>query len=121
MTHHMNLNPQPFSMIAEGKKTIELRLWDEKRQRISAHDTLIFTNTADPSAVLQCKVKALHLFPDFAELYRELPLDKCGYLPAELETAAPEDMDAYYSKEQQQKYGVVGIEITDISTLPSTD
>ncbi len=111
MTHHMNLRPQPFSMIAEGKKTIELRLWDEKRQRISVGDTLIFTNTADPSATIQCAVKKLHIFPDFAELYRHLPLAQCGYLPDELATATPQDMDIYYSKEQQRKYGVVGIEL----------
>ncbi len=111
MTHRMKLNPRPFSMIAEGRKTIELRLWDEKRRQISVGDILIFTNTADSSLTLQCEVKELHLFPDFTELYRRLPLLQCGYLPEALETAAPEDMEAYYSKEQQQKYGVVGIEI----------
>lgn len=111
MIHHMNLNPQPFSMIAEGRKTIELRLWDEKRQQISVGDTLIFTNTADPSAELQCTVKALHLFPDFGELYRTLPLDQCGYLPEEIDTADPADMEIYYTQEQQKKYGVVGIEL----------
>ena len=42
MTHHMNLNPQPFSMIADGTKTIELRLLDEKRSLISVGDTLIY-------------------------------------------------------------------------------
>lgn len=111
MIHHMNLNPQPFSMIAEGRKTIELRLWDEKRQQISVGDTLIFTNTADPSAELQCTVKALHLFPDFGELYRTLPLDQCGYLPEEIDAADPSDMEIYYTQEQQKKYGVVGIEL----------
>ena len=121
MIHRMNLNPQPFSMIAEGRKTIELRLWDEKRRQISVGDFLIFTNTADSALTLQCKVKKLHLFPDFAELYRALPLAQCGYLPEELATATSEDMDAYYSKEQQQKYGVVGIEITDIVPLPRAD
>ena len=115
MTHYMNLKPQPFSMIAEGKKTIELRLWDEKRQQISVGDILVFTNTDDPSLTLRCEVKKLHLFPDFAALYRALPLLQCGYLPEELETATPEDMDIYYSKEQQQKYGVVGIELTNVS------
>ena len=45
MTHYMNLNPQPFEMIAQGKKTIELRLLDEKRKKIAAGDVLIFTNT----------------------------------------------------------------------------
>ena len=30
MTHTMNLDPAPFTMIESGKKTIELRLYDEK-------------------------------------------------------------------------------------------
>ena len=107
----MNLNPRAFSMIAEGRKTIELRLWDEKRQQISAGDILIFANTADPSLTLQCTVKKLHIYANFAELYCHLPLEQCGYLPEELATAAPEDMEVYYSKAQQQKYGVVGIEL----------
>ena len=115
MTHHMNLNPQPFSMIANGSKTIELRLLDEKRSLISVGDTLIFTNTADDTCTLTCKVKALHRFANFAELYRGLPLDRCGYLPHELATAAPEDMEAYYSAEKQKQYGVVGIELELIS------
>ena len=34
MTHYMNLSPSPFSKIADGSKTIELRLNDEKRQKI---------------------------------------------------------------------------------------
>ena len=107
----MNLNPQPFSMIADGHKTIELRLLDEKRQKIAVGDTLIFTNTADPALQLRCAVKNLHRFANFAELYGALPLNRCGYLPHELATARPEDMDMYYSPEKQAQYGVVGIEI----------
>ena len=34
-THAMNLNPAPFEMIKRGAKTIELRLFDEKRQKIN--------------------------------------------------------------------------------------
>ena len=111
MTHYMNLNPQPFSMIADGHKTIEVRLLDEKRQKIAVGDTLIFTNTADPALQLRCAVKKLHRFANFAELYAALPLDRCGYLPHELATARPEDMDLYYPPEKQRQYGVVGIEI----------
>lgn len=111
MVRYMNLTPQPFSMIADGTKTIELRLLDEKRSLISVGDTLIFTNTADNTRILTCKVKALYRFANFAELYRSLPLDKCGYLPNELATAAPEDMEAYYSVEKQKLYGVIGIEL----------
>jgi len=110
MTHFMNLKPQPFAMIAQGRKTIELRLLDEKRRWIAVGDTLVFTNT-DTAAQLRCKVKALHVFASFAELYAALPLDQCGYSPEEIPTADPSDMDIYYPAEKQAKYGVLGIEI----------
>ena len=111
MTHYMNLSPGPFAMIAQGRKTIELRLLDEKRREIAVGDTLIFTNTDDPSAQLRCRVLALHTFASFAELYAALPLDKCGYLPEDIPTADPTDMDIYYPAEKQAQYGVLGIEI----------
>lgn len=115
MTHYMNLNLQPFRMIADGHKTIELRLLDEKRQKIAVGDTLVFTNTADLALQLRCVVKKLHCFPDFTSLYAALPLDRCGYLPHELADARPEDMDLYYPPERQTQYGVVGIEIERIA------
>lgn len=111
MTHTLNLHPQPFALIADGRKTIELRLYDEKRRQIQVGDTLVFTHSDDPAQTLTAQVTALHLYPDFAALYAALPLDKCGYLPEELATAAPEDMNVYYSAEKQAQYGVVGIEI----------
>ena len=112
MTHTLNLHPQPFTMIADGHKTIELRLWDEKRSQIRVGDTLVFVHTEDGSKTLTATVTALHHFPDFAALYAALPLEKCGYLPEEVSTASPADMNEYYSAEKQARYGVVGIEIT---------
>lgn len=111
MTHTLNLHPQPFAMIADGRKTIELRLWDEKRSQIKVGDTLVFVHTGDAARTLTARVTALHLFPDFAALYAALPLEKCGYLPEEIATASPADMNVYYSAERQAQYGVVGIEI----------
>ena len=108
MTHYMNLHACPFAMIASERKTIELRLYDEKRRQIRVGDTIVFT-CGEQS--LAATVVALHRFPDFAALYRALPLDRCGYLPEELATASPADMDVYYSKEKQAIYGVLGIEI----------
>lgn len=114
MTHEMNLRPRPFAMIARGEKTIELRLDDEKRRRIRVGDTIVFTNTAIPGEKLSVKVLDLHRFSSFAALYAALPLEKCGYTPEELKHASPKDMEAYYTPEQQEKYGVLGIEIRQI-------
>lgn len=118
MTHTLNLHPQPFALIADGRKTIELRLYDEKRSRIQVGDTLVFVHTEDASLTLIAKVTALHLFPDFAALYAALPLDRCGYLPEEIATASPADMNVYYSAERQALYGVVGIEIALLEEKP---
>ena len=111
MKHYMNLNPEPFEMIRSGKKTIELRLNDEKRQAINIGDTIIFTNTEDSGMQISATVKALHKFRNFAELYDNLPLLKCGYTEDVIDSAKPEDMNIYYSKELEEKYGALGIEL----------
>ena len=114
MIHKMNLNPEPFAMIHSSQKTIELRLNDEKRRMINVGDRIEFTQT-ETGEKLFAEVTALHRFDSFAELYRELPLLKCGYTEADIDTANPEDMDLYYPPEQQRKYGVLGMEIKVIN------
>ena len=108
--HKMKLNAAPFEMIKSGEKTIELRLYDEKRQKIKAGDDIIFTNT-DTGEKICATVKKLHLFASFEELYKTLTLLQCGYTAEDIGTAHPSDMTQYYSVEEQQKYGVVGIEL----------
>ena len=114
--HSMDLAPRPFSMIKNGKKTIELRLFDEKRQKIKVGDSIVFTETATGEK-LSVKVEKLHRFDSFEELYRSLPLLECGYTEETVADARPSDMEGFYSPEKQKKYGVVGIEIS----LPDGD
>lgn len=109
--HNMKLNSAPFAMIKSGQKTIELRLFDEKRQQIQPGDAIVFTNTATDETLTATVVK-LHRFNNFEELYKTLPLLKCGYTTEDIDTAHPADMEQYYSLEEQEKYGVVGIEIS---------
>lgn len=116
MTHYMKLVQSAFEKIADGSKTIELRLNDEKRQRINTNDTVIF-NCISTKDVITAQVCGLHKFTDFEELYKVLPLDKCGYTVAELNTANYTDMEQYYTKEQIKKYGTLGIEICNVSSI----
>lgn len=111
MEHVMKLKPNPFQKIKSGQKTIELRLYDEKRQLISVGDVICFVNTKDETDVLVTEVKALHVFKSFDELYEYLPLLQCGYTEENVDRALPGDMEKYYSKDEQELYGVVGIEI----------
>ncbi len=111
MIHQMNLHAAPFDMIERGIKTIELRLYDEKRRLIKVGNEIVFTHSKDPARILHCRVTALHIFASFAELYANLPLLKCGYTEDDIATADPADMDLYYTREAQAANGVVGIEI----------
>ncbi|QSX07261.1 ASCH domain-containing protein [Sedimentibacter sp. zth1] len=111
MNHRMNLNPEPFAMIRNGEKTIELRLNDEKRQLIKINDEIEFINTDDESENMLCKVTNIYHFASFDDLYKELPLLKCGYTKHNILNAKSSDMNQYYSIEKQSEYGVVGIEI----------
>lgn len=100
-----------MKIFREGNKTIELRLYDEKRKKIKVGDKIIFINMNDATDVLTVIVKELFVFRSFDDLYKTLPLTECGYTCENLCTASPEDMEMYYSKEKQSKYGVVGIRV----------
>ncbi len=111
MIHYMKLNPNAFHQMTCGKKTIELRLNDEKRQAINTDDIIEFSNTLNPNEILRVKIIKIHNFANFTELYKSLPLNKCGYSLEQLHIASPKDMEKYYSTTEQNKYGVLGIEV----------
>ncbi|MCH5156711.1 MAG: NUDIX domain-containing protein [Clostridiales bacterium] len=112
--HEMNLAKEPYEKIVSGAKTIEMRLNDEKRQAVKVGDMI--TLKYDVHAV-NVRVRALHRFDSFDELYAKLDLLKCGYSLEEVATAKYTDMLAYYTKEQQAKYGALGIEFEIISIV----
>ena len=109
--HIMMLNPSPFRLIKSKKKTIELRLYDEKRKEIKVGDRIKFINSENPLESLETETVELYVFDSFETLYRELPLLECGYTEKNIDSASPKDMEIYYTKKQQEKYGVVGIKI----------
>ena len=109
MLHNMKLKATPFEQISSGRKTIELRLNDEKRQAVQVGDFISFTCLDDLTKRIQTRVTALHHFATFAELFRSLPKEKLGY--AANETPDPQIMDEYYSREKQAQYGALGIEL----------
>lgn len=110
MKHFMHLKEKPFRSIWEGKKTIELRLYDEKRRAVRVGDQIEFDNVSDSGQIIVVNVIAIYTFESFAKLYERLPLEKCGYSQEEAKTASAKDMDEYYSPEEQLENGVVGIE-----------
>lgn len=111
MEHKMKLNNEPFNRIKEGTKTIEIRLNDEKRKLINVNDIIEFTNR-DTEEVIITEVEGLYKFPNFKELFNHFNKKELGYKKEEEKNY--KDMEKYYSKEEQEKYGVVGIKIKKI-------
>ena len=107
----MKLNDGPFGLIKGGTKTIELRLNDEKRQLLKVGDYIEFTNriTLEKMLVL---IEDLYHYSSFEELYKHFNKVSLGY--GEDEEASYKDMEKYYSKEEQDKYGVLGIKIKKV-------
>lgn len=114
MKHEMRLNNKPYNCIKNGTKTIELRLNDDKRKKIKKDDIVEFTNR-DTNEKMLVTVEDLFMYPSFEELYKHFDKVSLGY--KENEDANYKDMEEYYSKENQKKYGVLGIKIRKVDGI----
>lgn len=108
MKYEMNLNNGPFEQIKNGTKIIELRLNDEKRQLLTEGDLIEFTNRESLDKII-VKIEKIYKYPSFEELYKDFDKISLGYDKDDI--ADSKDMEKYYSKEEQKKYGVLGIKI----------
>lgn len=103
----MKLQLSPFEKIKNGSKTIEIRLNDEKRQRINIGDEIEFSLVSDSSQKILTIVKGLYHFKTFKELYY-------AFNPSEYGNDDKDEymkMYQYYSKENEVKYGVLGVRV----------
>ena len=108
-THQLQLATVPFNAIASGAKTIESRLYDEKRQRIQIGDSIEFTNREDPTQTASVKVVGLLRYETFHDLFTHNDPAKFGGESVEwLEN----QINEFYSLSDQKDNGVIGIEFT---------
>ena len=112
MIHEMRLDPKPFELIKSGKKTVELRLYDEKRQRLNKGDDIIFINNADENEKIAVTVNDLHIYTSFSELFTVIDPELCGYAQGTTVETAVIEMRKYYSEELESSYGVIGIKLS---------
>ena len=105
MLHKMKLNESPFEMIKNGTKTIEFRLYDEKRQGVKIGDKIEFSKLPDLQEKLLVDVLELYQEDTFERLFRKLSFNEEEVIR---KTGA---MHEIYSPEKEQQYGVLGIKI----------
>ena len=106
MTHKMRLVDFAFRKMQEGEKTIEIRLNDEKRRLIKIGDIIEFEHI-DTGEILKTEVINLYKFDTFQELFDTFEHTKLGI--SDNDDASI--MNNFYTKEDQEKYKALGIEI----------
>lgn len=110
MKHEMKLLEQPFEAIKSGKKIIEIRCNDEKRQQISVGDTIVFSKLPDKIETLNVCVMTLHPYPTFEALYNAFDFSVFGCEGFSMKQMLDETYKIY-TKEKEARYGVLGIEL----------
>ena len=105
MLHKMKLNESPFERIKNGTKTIEFRLYDEKRQQIKIGDQIEFSKLTDLQEKLLVDVIDLFREDTFEKLFKKL------YTNEEEINRKTKSMEQYYPYEKEKEYGVLGIKI----------
>lgn len=103
MIYRMKLQNEPFKQIKKGTKEIEIRLNDEKRKFFEINDYIEFTNISTLE-IMFVKITNLYHFESFEKLFNNFDNSILG-------CGSYEEMYKYYSKEEEKKYGVLGIEI----------
>ena len=108
MTYKMKLAITPFEKIVSGNKIIESRLYDEKRRQINLGDQIEFSCNDNQDRKIITSVRALYLYPDFKSLFSDFPPSHFG---GDSREALLEEIENFYSKDEQAKFGVIGIKI----------
>ena len=73
--HQLKLATVPFESIKFGNKTIESRLYDDKRREIEIGDEIEFTNRETEETLLT-KVVGLHRFQTFENMFERMESNK---------------------------------------------
>lgn len=105
MLHKMKLQESPFERIKNGTKTVEFRLYDEKRKQIKIGDQIEFSKLPDMQEKILVEVLDLFREESFEKLFRKLFTDEKEIVEK------VNGMNRFYSQEDQDKYGVLGIKI----------
>lgn len=111
MTYKMELNAWAFEQISNGFKTYEIRLYDEKRRNIKIGDRIVFSELPSLENKIEVGVLDIVIADSFEELFTKFDPLLAGWKDGDSPTKCADDMSKYYSRENQNRYGVLAIEI----------
>jgi len=104
----MKLQPSPFDKIKNGQKIIEVRLYDEKRREIRIGDIIEFKREPEQIETIKTEVIGLFNYKTFKDLSNDFPANAFGHNDTD---DFMKSIFMFYTKEQEEKYTVLGIRI----------
>lgn len=109
----MKLQEKYYRYIQHGTKNIEIRLNDEKRQKIKVNDHIIFTNISKQEEKIKVRVIELLKYTNFKKMFENHSIEELADKEMTKEELL-EVLEQFYTKDEQEKYGVLGIKIEKI-------
>lgn len=110
MKHEIKLQPQYYNFMLNGTKRVELRLFDEKRQQIKIGDTIKILKEPDLIESFEVKVIGLLRYKSFEYMFNDFDISILADKTMSKEQLI-NDLEKFYTKEKQKKYGVLGIRV----------
>lgn len=110
MLYKMDLQDKYYDYILYGTKRIEIRLNDEKRQQIKLGDKIRFNKHTNTKETFETIVIGLLRYNSFEDMFKDLDISLLADKSITKEELI-DTLEQFYTKEDQQKYGVLGIRI----------
>ena len=104
----IHLDSDIFEIVKNGTKTVEVRLYDEKRRKLKVGDTLVFLKRPDDIEQIKTKITNLEVYINFKELIKHYEMKEL-YLESYTKEKFLEELKRFYTEEDQEKYGVLAI------------
>ena len=104
----IHLDSDIFDLVNNGTKTIEGRVNDEKRRKLSIGDRLIFVNREDDNNIIESIVEDLIYFDNFEEMVEKFDI-KYLYKESYTKNDYLDLIKRFYKDEEIKKNGVVAI------------
>lgn len=108
MNYKMKLHPKYFDKVKDGSKTIECRLFDEKRRELKIGDIIEFTNSLTPQETITTKIIGLLNYQSFNDLISDFP---AVYFGTDNKQELLNDLGNFYSHDQEKEFSVIGIRV----------
>lgn len=112
--HEMKLAEKDFERIRSGEKTLDMRLFDEKRQLLRLGDMIEFKKFPRLEEKISVKIIGLLRYKNFDQLIEDVPAAMLGFQEKD-KPYLKSGMYEIYTPAEEQEYGVLGIRIRKVS------